>query len=153
MLVFAVALAVAATCPVEKAHYSLRHQRDVTLSVVQVERSQDWPSGIALALHNRLPGHTTYFLPWNGGNDGRQNVAHTTDVTRPDFHLPSPDGGPGRLGDMEYIGADANYDLINHAPQKGDAAPAHILMSGLADSSWQGDAIDKQFFDLDGCSG
>lgn len=152
MFALALAAAVAVICPAEKAHYSLRHTPGVTLAFVPVAKSQDWPSGIAIAVHYADSAHTNYFLPWLGGNDGRQNVAHTTDVTRPDFHMPSPDGGPGRLGDMEYIATDANYDLIPDMPKMGETAPAHILMSGLADSSWHSDSIIKQFFDLDDCS-
>ncbi len=151
---FAIALALSATvaCPVESAHYSLRHAEGVTLTFIPVATSNDWPSGVAMAVHNTFSGHTNYFLPWNGGNDGRQNVAHTTDVTRSDFTLPSPDGGPGRLGDMVYIATDARYNIIDEIPEKGAAAPAHILISDLSDSSWKNDAVVKEFFDLTDCA-
>jgi len=152
MLAIALALAAAVTCPVENAHYHLRHMDKVTLTFTPVAASRDWPSGVALAVHNSWSHHTNYFLPWNGGNDGRQNVAHTTDVTQPDFNLPSPDGGPGRLGDMVYIAADAGYNILDEIPKKGAAAPAHILLSDLSDSDWKDDATVKQFFDLDGCT-
>ncbi len=151
MFAIALALAAAAVCLVENAHYSLRHTPGVTLSFVPVKTSRDWPSGIAMAEHLDASDHTNYFLPWQGGTDGRENVAYTTDVTKPDFRLPSPDGGPGRLGDMEYIATDAGYEIIDHVPARGDPAPAHILISGLSNSTWRPDSIVKAFFDLDGC--
>jgi hypothetical protein len=147
----AVALAAAA-CPVESAHYSLRHSPEMTLSFLPIMSSQDWPAGVAMVFHNSASGHAIYFLPWLGGTDGKQNIAHTTDVTRPGYQLPSPDGGPGRLGDMDYVATDAGYDVIDRIPHKGEAAPAHILIPGLSDSSWRPDSVVKQFFDLDGCS-
>jgi hypothetical protein len=92
MFALALALAVASVCPVENAHYTLHHQHDVTLSFQPIAQSRDWPSGVAMAVHVASSGNTNYFLPWQGGSDGKENVAHTTDVTRPDFQLPSPDG-------------------------------------------------------------
>jgi len=144
MLAIALALAATATCPFENAQYHLRHMEAVTLTFTSVATSRDWPSGVALAVHYKSSGHTNYFLPWNGGNDGRKNVAHTTDVTRSDFKLPSPDGGPSRLGDMVY-------NILDEIPKKGEVAPAHILIPDLSDSDWKDDATVKQFFDLDGC--
>ena len=153
MLAIALVLAAKATCPVEIAHYSLRHMDAVTLTFKPIATSKDWPSGLALAVHNATTGHTNYFLPWNGGTDGRQNVAHTTDVTVPDFKLPSPDGGPGRLGDMVYIATDEGYNVLTEMPENAGKAPAHILLSDLSDSSWNPDSTVKQFFDLDTCDG
>ena len=151
MFAMALALAVATGCPVEHAHYTLRHQYDVTLSFQPIAKSRDWPSGVAMAVHVMRSGDTNYFLPWQGGTDDKENVTHTTDITRPDFQLPSPDGGPGRLGDMEYIATDASYEIVNHTPIRGDPAPAHILLLGLGDASWHQDAVVKAFFDFDGC--
>ena len=151
MFALALALAVASVCPVENAHYTLHHQHDVTLSFQPIAKSRDWPSGVAMAMHVTSSGDTIYFLPWQGGTDDRENVTHTTDITRPDFQLPSPDGGPGRLGDMEYIATDAGYEIINHIPVRGDPAPAHILLSGLGSTSWRQDTVVKAFFDFDGC--
>ncbi len=153
MFVFALAVAVASVCPVENAHYTLHHQHDVTLSFQSITQSRDWPSGVALAVHMDSSGRTIYFLPWQGGTDDKESVTRTTDVTHPDFQLPSPDGDPGRLGDMEYIATDASYEIIDHIPMRGDPAPAHILLSGLTDMSWHQDrdSVAKAFFDFDGC--
>jgi hypothetical protein len=53
---------------------------------------------------------------------------------------------------MVYIATDDSYNVLNEIPKKGGAAPAHILISDLSDSSWKGDSTVKQFFDLDGCT-
>ncbi len=71
MLATVLALAATQTCSVENAHYSLRHMAAVTLTLRPVATSQDWPSGLALVVHNATSGHTNYFLPWNGGTDSR----------------------------------------------------------------------------------
>jgi hypothetical protein len=156
IIALAAAAAVTAACPVERAHYSLRHEPNVTMSFVQIPATQDWPSGVAAIIRFKDTGRHYDFLPWNGGTDDRQNFAFTDDVTKPDFHLPSPDGGPGRRGDLEYLATDAQYDIIDHAPTKGEAAPAHILLPGLREVTWYSDsnardAAGKAFFDLDGC--
>ncbi len=156
MLIFALAVATAVPCPVEQAHYRLRHDAGVVLSFAPVASNKDWPSGVAAVVRFYRSGRMYDFLPYDGGTDGRQNLAHTTDVTHPDFKLPSPDGGPGRLGDMEFLAMDAHYDVIQHVPRRGDQAPAHILLPHLRDVTWYGndaarDAAEKQFFDLVSC--
>ena len=42
---------------------------------------------------------------------------------------------------------------LSFVPQRGQPAPAHILISGLSDATWPEDSVLKQFFDLDGCTG
>jgi hypothetical protein len=154
----ATALAVAAMmCLVDDAHYTLRHAEGVTMSFLDMTVTQDWPLGLAAVIHFNESGRTYYFLPWNGGTNGQQNMAHTTDVTKPDYTLPSPDGGPGRRGDIVYLATDANYDIINHAPNHGEPASAHILLPDLREVTWYGDVdardgAPKEFFDLDGCA-
>ena len=157
LILAAAAAATAIACPIERAHYHLRHDAAITMAFMPIKTSQDWPSGVAAVIRFHNSGRSYSFLPWNGGTDGRQNMAHTTDVTQPDYRLPSPDGGPGRLGDMEYLGMDARYDVIQHVPMHGEQAPAHILLPELRGVTWYGsltarDAAEKQFFDLDGCT-
>jgi hypothetical protein len=151
MLLVALAVSAALGCPVERAHYALRHTPGVSLDVIETTASRDWPSGLAFVVRNRASGHALYFLPWNGGTDGRQNLAHTTDVTRPDFQLPSPDGGPGRLGDMEFVAMDEAYDVRDAVPVRGEGAPAHILIPDLSSSGWKEDSVVKAFFDFESC--
>jgi hypothetical protein len=62
------------------------------------------------------------------------------------------------LGDFDYIGTDARYDVIDDIPRRGGIAPAHILIPGLGDALWHQwpiveprDGAPKQFFDLVTC--
>lgn len=146
------------SCPVERAQYALRTAADYTASFVAVDGGQDWPSGVALKLHSDVTHKTYWFLPWNGGTDGRQHLASTTNVEAPDWKPPSPDGGPRPLGDLDYFGLDASYAVLDHVPRLHETAPAHILLPTLGEALWYGDPADDhrerpvtQFFDLTSC--
>lgn len=149
---FALAAASVAACPVERAHYTLRHNPEVTAYFRPVESGHDWPSGLALAVHHKRSGKTFWWLPWNGGTDDLQNVASTQDVTVEGWQPPSPDGGPRPYGNRQYLGTDAAYNIIGHVPKRGEPAPAHMLFPNSAGS---GDTVfpTKQFFDLVSCEG
>lgn len=148
----ALAASTVAHCPVERAQYKLRHHPDWTAYYHEVDSGPDWPSGIALAIHNRRSGATSWWLPWNGGTDGMQNVASTEDVTRKGWKPPSPDGGPRPQGNRQYLGFTAAYDLIPRVPRRGETAPSHML---FPNSAGAGDKAFgwKDFFDLVSCSG
>lgn len=145
-------------CRIEDAVYVLRDQQDVTATYVRVESG--WPSKLAMRLHVGSSGRTYWWLPWNGGSDGKQNLASTTDPTLSSWKPPSSDDGRERpLGDVEYIGTDAKYHLLNGVPERGELAPAHFLIPDLREALWyrtdsnERDDTAKQFFDLTGCKG
>lgn len=146
----ALAAASLTSCPVERAHYVLRDHPGLTADFRSVARSPDWPSGLALGVHHTASGRTFWWLPWNGGSDGLQNVASTGDVTARGWHPPDPDGGPRPYGDRHYIGTDATYRILSGAPRRGEPAPAHML---FPDSAGSQDRVfvARQFFDLVGC--
>ena len=146
----AFAAATIASCPVDRAQYILRHNPDVTAYFRPVDSGPEWPSGIALAIHHKKSGKTFWWLPWNGGTDGLQNVASTEDVTAKGWQAPSPDGGPRPYGNRQYLGADAAYNLIGHVPNRGEPAPAHMLFPNSAGSGDEA-FLTKEFFDLVGC--
>ncbi|MFN3675955.1 MAG: hypothetical protein ACK4TC_08240 [Sphingomonas pseudosanguinis] len=146
----ALAAAALTPCPVERAHYILRDHPDVTADFRSVARDPDWPSGLALGVHHTASGRTFWWLPWNGGSDGLQNVASTGDVTAKGWHPPDPDGGPRPFGDRHYIGTDAAYHILNRVPNRGEPAPAHMLFPDSAGSQ-DHVFVARQFFDLAGC--
>ena len=141
------------SCRVDGARYSLRNAPDVTAEFRAVDSGREWPSGLALKVNFERSGRTYWFLPWNGGTDDLQHLASTTDVTAPGWRPPSPDDGPRPLGDVEYIAMGPGFDVIDAAPRRGDAAPAHLLLPHLGDKTWHanGDAAPKRLFDLIGC--
>ena len=146
----ALAAATVATCPVEQAHYVLRHDPSVTAYFRPVDSGPDWPSHVAIAVQHKDLRKTLWWLPWNGGSNGLQNVVSTEDVTAKGWQPPSPDGGPRPYGDRQYIGTDIMYNLINHVPKRGEPAPAHMLFrdaAGSKDTAF----LDRQFFDFVGC--
>src|SRR4051812_37596775 len=104
---FALAAASMTQCSIERAHYVLRHNPDVTAHFRTIHSGPDWPSGLALAVHHKSSGKTFWWLPWAGGTDGLQNVASTQDVTKPGWRPPSPNGGPRPYGNRQYVGTDA----------------------------------------------
>jgi hypothetical protein len=147
---FALAAASMTQCPVERAHYVLRHNSDVTAHFRMVDSGSDWPSGLALAVHHKSSGKTFWWLPWAGGTNDLQNVASTEDVTKRGWRPPNPDGGPRPYGDRQYVATDAAYNVLSGWLHRGTMAPAHIL---FADSAGAHDTVfpTKQFFDLVSC--
>lgn len=145
-----VAAASTAFCPVERAKYAFRNDPSVIAYFRSVDSGPDWPSHIALAVHYKETGRTFWWLPWNGGSDGLQNVASTEDITAKDWRPPDPDGGPRPFGDRQYIVTDDAYNIMNHVPTLGERAPAHMLFPNSAGS---GDTafLNRQFFDFVGC--
>jgi hypothetical protein len=164
MLSMLVAAASLQSCPVEQAHYVLRTAPDITASFKDVDTPiaadgiDDWPSHLAFRIHMARSNRTYWFLPWPGGTDDLQNLESTTDITAPGWKPPNLDDGPRPLGDFDYIGTDAGYNVIDDIPHRGGIAPAHILIPGLGDALWHQtpmvkprDGAPKQFFDLVAC--
>lgn len=158
------ALALAATsgansasvCPVERAQYVLRTAPQYTARFIVVDSGRDWPSGLALQVQSEVT-HTTYwFLPWNGGSDGRQHLASTTNVKESGWMPPNPDGGPRPLGDLDFFGLDASYRVLDSVPRAHQGAPSHMLVPALGETLWHrsGGTRERpptQFFDLLAC--
>ena len=150
MIGLMVLAAAALQCPVENAHYVLRHHPGTTASFRPVASSADWPGGLVLVVHSGAAGKTSWWLPAPGGTNNLQYLVSTTDVDTPGWQPPHPDGGPRPEGYREYIGTDAAYDVIDDIPHRGTAAPAHILIPQAGSS--HDEIFAKQFFDLAGCS-
>lgn len=148
---FALVAVSTAGCPTERAHYVLRGRPDITAYFQAVESGKDWPSHLALAIRSSNTGRTTWWVPWQGGTDGRTNIASTTDVTRRDWRPPNPDGGPRPLGDRQFLTTDASYNVIEGVPQRGKAAPAHMLNPEAGASRYAIFPV-KQFFDFVSCA-
>ncbi|WP_369936290.1 hypothetical protein [Xanthomonas tesorieronis] len=149
---------VAGHCTVDRARYALRGDPALTARFVVVESGAAWPTHLALRLQSARSGRAHWFLPADGGSDGRQLLASITDPTVSGWRPPDPDGGPRPLGDAEYIGADADYTLLDRAPRRGDEAPVHFLLPELRELLWYRTPADqrersaRQFFDKVGCS-
>jgi|SRR5579859_7640458 len=149
-LVAAVSLA---SCAFDHAHYVLRGDPQVTADFRPIDSGGDWPAGLAVRIRFGKSARAYWFLPWDGGTDGLQHLASTTDVEQPGWRPPSPDGGPRPLGDIDYIGTDRGYRVLDAAPHRSAPAAAHMLLPNLGDRTWHAnfDAAPKQFFDLTGC--
>lgn len=158
-----VAAAMAAqldSCKVEDAVYQQRQAPSITARFIPVEPSAEWPSGLAMKMHFGDSGRTYWWLPWNGGSNGRQNLASTTDVTAPGWKAPHPEDQRGRpLGDVGYMGMDAAYNILAVGLRRGGQAPAHFLVPDLRAALWyrtdpsRRDADSGQLFDLVACPG
>ena len=157
LTIFAAVVAAMSPCPIENAEYSLRGASNVKAYFKRVDRTSDWPSGLAFATHFENTGRTYWWLPWRGGTDGRQHLASTTNVITREWRPPSPDGGPRPLGDIDYIATDAGYNVASVSPQQGKTGPHHILLPQLSDVISHNTKVDSrdyastQFFDLVDC--
>ena len=159
MVLSVLILTSAQSCAIENAHYALRTQPSVTASFIEVNSGKDWPSNLAMRLDVAESDRTYWWLPWNGGSNGQQNLASTHDPRKSDWRPPGSDGGPRPLGDLQFIATDSNYALWDHVPVRGESAPAHFIIPDLRDALWYRtpatlrDRTVRQFFDLIRCDG
>jgi hypothetical protein len=155
---FVLASAAAGECGIEHAHYALRTQPSVTADFHGRSTGPDWPGDLVMRLHIGASGRTYWWVPWNGGTNGQQNLASTTDASAPGWQPPNPDDGPRPVGDVQFIATDARYNLWTHVPVRGGPAPAHFLIPDLREALWyrapsdQRDGTVREFFDLVSCS-
>lgn len=150
-------------CPAEQAGYRLRDAPGVTLQFVARDTGVEWPSNLLVRIDVAGSGHRYWWLPWNGGSDGRQHLASVRDPDGPGWVPPGMDDGKARpLGDVDYIATDAACRVLGNVPRQGEAAPAHILLPDLDEALWHrrnaadaasGDRVGRQFFDFSGCAG
>ena len=147
----ALAAASAASCPAERAHYALRGQPQITAYFRAVDSGDEWPSHLALAITSKVTGEVTWWLPWQGGTNGRTNIASTTDATKAGWRPPNPDGGPRPLGDRQFLTTDESYNFLGSIPRQGKTAPAHMLNPDAGSSQDRIFPI-KQFFDFMSCA-
>ncbi|MHA6723551.1 hypothetical protein [Sphingomonas sp. RS2018] len=77
------ALLLAAACPTERADYRLSADPSITARFHAVARSEDWPSGVALQVRFGKTGRSYWFIPWQGGTDGRTNMARVRETSSP----------------------------------------------------------------------
>src|SRR3954470_4458059 len=114
MILALLAAASVMSCTNERARYALRTSPEVTAEFRPIESGDDWPARLAMRIHFAKSGRTYWFLPWSGGSDGLQHLASTTDVEAAGWRAPSADGGPRPLGDLDYIGVDGAYRVIEN---------------------------------------
>lgn len=150
MIVSLVLAASFSSCGIEDGRYQLRGNPTVTAQFYEVDRTSDWRTGLALRIHARKTGRSYWFLPWQGGTDGRTNLAWTRE-RRSAIQLQSV------RRDIEFFTADAAYNLDAEVPQSGGTAPMHLLLPNLGHLAWysttsmERDSIARAFFDLTDC--
>jgi len=152
-LLLMAAAASSGSCPIERAHYALRADRSITAEFHPTQRNDDWPAGITFAVHVAKTAHNYWWLPWNGGTDGRQNIR----LTRLRKGASSPlEMGPH--ADLEFWTTDSSYRFLDGVPKAGGAAPAHIFVPLLNRALFyysmpegNADNVPRAFFDLVSC--
>lgn len=148
-LQFALAASLA-SCPVENARYDLRGSTGVAARFYPVPRSRDWPTGLALRVRVAESGRSYWFLPWEGGTNGKTNLAWVRERRSPIQYQTD-------RRDIEFFAMDAAYNLDPGLPRAGGLAPAHMLLPDLSNLAWHSttainrDSIARAFFDLAGC--
>lgn len=150
MLFVATALLAAATCPTERADYRLSADPSITARFHGVARSEDWPNGVALQVRFGKTSRSYWFIPWQGGTDGRTNMAWVREAS-------APIEGQAVRRDVEVFTTDSRYAIDAAVPMAGQPAPAHILLPDLGHLTWYGTPGDKRdsapraFFDFVAC--
>jgi hypothetical protein len=133
----AAAPAVAAhRCDVEHARYALRGAPGITAGFRGRDASgtPDWPVTTFFFVHSSRTDRTWWFLPWPAGSAGIPHLASTTDVEKPGWTPPDPDGGPRPLGDLDFYSFRRDYTVDDRLPTAGGEAPPHIFVPQLGDA-------------------
>jgi hypothetical protein len=146
----ALAGALLTSCPAERAVYTLRSEGpSVTAQFHKVRSNPDWPTGLALEIRIGATGHRYWFLPWQGGTDGKTNLAW----------VPGPGSPPDQpvRQDLEFFATDSSYRFLGEVPRSGRPAPDRLLLPELGFMLWyrtpgnRRDSVPRAFFDLTGC--
>lgn len=142
-----------ASCPVERASYTLRGNTGITARFAPAPTSADWPAGLLLSISFARSGHTWSALPWNGGTDGRQ---HLRLVRVPGDRLPAD--VKASAVDLDFLSTGEGYGFSAAVPRRGERAPAHLLLPGAggvlrhATADPVRDELPTAFFDLADCA-
>jgi hypothetical protein len=139
-----------ALCPIQQAEYQSRDDPSVTATFYQVPRRPDWPSGLALRVRVAKTGRSYWFLPWQGGTDGRTHLAWVRERNAP-IEIQRD------RQDMEFFTTNESYDFNAEVPRQGGIAPTHMFIPDLTNLAWHSstgqrrDQIPRSFFDATGC--
>jgi hypothetical protein len=162
IIAFALSVAASAQCPLERAHYALRHKANVTMDFEDVPTSRDWEAGISLHLTSGEHHRSYWFLPYSGNGQGIAN--HLSSADPPggnNWKFPSSNwlrGHPLSF-DLDYVAADASYNFDqDFSFAKNAPAPAHIFVPNLQTEFWYdradsgvAEGMPYAFFDLVSC--
>jgi len=136
------ALAAASTpCPIENARYRM-HDNAVTARFRTVDRTSDWPAGVALEVEVSRPERSLWFLPWQGGTNQRTNVAQVRESGSGSADQPI-------RTDFEMFTTDADFRLDSTVPHAGQMAPAHLFILYLNEYDR---SFPRAFLDLVACT-
>lgn len=150
MLLAALLATVTVACPTERAQYRLSSDASVTAEFFPVPRTADWAGGVALRVRFGKTGRSYWFVPWQGGTDGRTNMAWVRE--RGD-----PIAGQSVREGIEIVTTDADHRIHEAIPRATRPAPRHILLLGLRTLTWYRTPHDRRddarrgFFDRTGC--
>jgi hypothetical protein len=135
----------------------------VTAQFRDTDTGPNWPADVTLeikinksdATRAKESGRSYWFIPWEGGTSDLRHMASVKDVTARGWRPPDPDRAEDRpLGDLDYVGTDSRYNVIDRIPHRGGAAPAHMLLINLGDvlkHRTGQQLLPQQFFDLISC--
>jgi hypothetical protein len=139
-------------CPLERAHYVIRDERDMTAGFVIRRADTAATPMLFFFVHSTSSNTTAWFIPYRSSATAR--LASTTDIDASGWR---PDN-PHPLGDLDYGATDdEGHSLENFRFHQGAAAPAVILIPGLQDVLHYGFRSDSQeglslaFLDLIAC--
>jgi hypothetical protein len=139
-------------CLIDHARYVMRADNATTIRFHTVPKSRDWWSELAAEI-NLETGRVSWWLPTSSGSSELRYFAWTALAG-------SPQAGsayPYKLSSLRYFAFDQSYGMVNRTLRKGDAAPAHILLTDLRSAFYYQDdpatrtSPPQSLFDLVAC--
>lgn len=156
VLAFTGQASAAETCKTATARYRMIDWPGFTARFIPVGKREGWLTDVALEVRSRQSGRDYWFL-FDGGTARYINMISTTNVERPGWTPPPPDGGERPLREMHYMATDAALRFDIDMPKAAKPAPAYILLPDLAEILHYGqrggpiDDAPTAFFKLEGC--
>lgn len=144
-------------CPAEGALYRLRGQPDAQLRIVRTPHPQNAHSELAVRVD--FEGETDWFAFVSSLGYSRDYIGRIAD---PFEHARREDAGEEReisepdSDGSELISFDEAYNVIQGVPQAGEAAPAHLVATGIGSAIWYSlprRQLQRSIWDLAACEG
>jgi len=140
-------------CRIDHARYVLRAAPSTTLRFHVVPKGPEWRAELAAELTLARSGRVSWWLPGGSGSSDPRWFGWTALVGSRE----AAPGYPFKLHGLQYFLFGRDYAMINRSLNKGDFAPAHILLTDLRDAFWYQDdpatrtSPPQSLFDLVAC--
>lgn len=145
------------TCPTERAVYALRGEPNASLRLMRTPHPLNAYSDLAARV--TFEGETYWFAFVSSLGYSRNYVGRTDDPFEAARRGDAGEGAGEEQQEPEYNGSelvsfDSDFNVLPNVPQSGEAAPAHLLATGIGSAIWYSTprrVLPQALWTLSGC--